>query len=158
MDSGFLNRRKSRLQIAKRAKRPCAERKRPDRKPAKQAKPQKAGPQSAQQTIPHRERFKDGICRINDKRRAAKSERHVPQQNGDGQECQREHQQAPAGITEMCFEVDPGRAQHQMRAGHDRARHYAHAVAGRQRADRLQRGETEVGRHAIDNAGVTPKL
>ena len=50
-----------------RAKRPGAERKRPDRKTTKQAKPKKAGPQTAQQTIPYRELFKDGICRVNDK-------------------------------------------------------------------------------------------
>lgn len=55
------------MQTTKGAKRPCAERKRPDRKPTKQAKPKKAGPQTAQQTIPYRELFKDGICRVNDK-------------------------------------------------------------------------------------------
>ena len=55
------------MQTTKGAKRPGAERKRPDRKPTKQAKPKKAGPQTAQQTIPYRELFKDGICRVNDK-------------------------------------------------------------------------------------------
>ena len=46
---------------------PGAERKRPDRKPKKQAPAKKAGPQTAQQTIPYREIFKDGICRVNDR-------------------------------------------------------------------------------------------
>ena len=55
------------MQTTKGAKRPGAERKRPDRKPTKQAKPKKAGPQTAQQTIPYRELFKDGICRVNDR-------------------------------------------------------------------------------------------
>lgn len=55
------------MQTTKGAKWPGAERKRPDRKPTKQAKPKKAGPQTAQQTIPYRELFKDGICRVNDK-------------------------------------------------------------------------------------------
>lgn len=55
------------MQTTKGAARPGAERKRPDRKPTKQAKPKKAGPQTAQQTIPYRELFKDGICRVNDK-------------------------------------------------------------------------------------------
>ena len=44
-----------------------AERKRPDRKPKKQAPAKKTGPQTAQQTIPYREIFKDGICRVNDR-------------------------------------------------------------------------------------------
>ena len=47
--------------------RPGAERKRPDRIPKKQAPARKAGPQTAQQTIPYREIFKDGICRVNDR-------------------------------------------------------------------------------------------
>lgn len=55
------------MQTTKGAARPGAERKRPDHKPTKQAKPKKAGPQTAQQTIPYRELFKDGICRVNDK-------------------------------------------------------------------------------------------
>ena len=55
------------MQTTKGAARPSAERKRPDRKPTKQAKPKKAEPQTAQQTIPYRELFKDGICRVNDK-------------------------------------------------------------------------------------------
>lgn len=55
------------MQTTKGAKRPGAERMRPDSKPTKQAKPKKAGPQTAQQTIPYRELFKDGICRVNDK-------------------------------------------------------------------------------------------
>ena len=46
---------------------PGAERKRPDRKPKKQAPARKAGPQTAQQTIPYREIFKDGICLVNDR-------------------------------------------------------------------------------------------
>ena len=55
------------MQTTKGAARPGAERKRPERKPTKHAKPKKAGPQTAQQTIPYRELFKDGICRVNDK-------------------------------------------------------------------------------------------
>lgn len=55
------------MQTTKGAKRPGAERKRPDRRPTKQAQPKKAGPQTAQQTIPYRELFKDGICRVNDR-------------------------------------------------------------------------------------------
>lgn len=55
------------MQTTTRAARPGAERKRPDRRPKKQAQPKKAGPQTAQQTIPYREIFKDGICRVNDK-------------------------------------------------------------------------------------------
>lgn len=55
------------MQTTTRAARPGAERKRPDRRPKKQAQPKKAGPQIAQQTIPYREIFKDGICRVNDK-------------------------------------------------------------------------------------------
>ena len=55
------------MQTTKGAARPGAERKRPDRRPKKQAQPKKAGPQTAQQTIPYRELFKDGICRVNDK-------------------------------------------------------------------------------------------
>ena len=55
------------MQTTTRAARPGAKRKRPDRRPKKQAQPKKAGPQTAQQTIPYREIFKDGICRVNDK-------------------------------------------------------------------------------------------
>ena len=55
------------MQTTKGAKGPGAERKRPDRRPTKQAQPKKAGPQTAQQTIPYRELFKDGICRVNDR-------------------------------------------------------------------------------------------
>ena len=55
------------MQTTKGAKRPGAERKRPDRRPTKQTQPKKAGPQTAQQTIPYRELFKDGICRVNDR-------------------------------------------------------------------------------------------
>ena len=55
------------MQTTKGAKRPGAERKRPDRKPKKQAPARKTGPQTAQQTIPYREIFKDGICRVNDR-------------------------------------------------------------------------------------------
>ena len=52
------------MQTTTRAARPGEERKRPDRRPKKQAQPKKAGPQTAQQTIPYREIFKDGICRV----------------------------------------------------------------------------------------------
>ena len=55
------------MQTNTKAARPGAERKRPDRKPKKQAPARKAGPQTAQQTIPYREIFKDGICRVNDR-------------------------------------------------------------------------------------------
>ena len=55
------------MQTNAKTARPGAERKRPDRRPKKQAQPRKAGPQTAQQTIPYRELFKDGICRVNDK-------------------------------------------------------------------------------------------
>lgn len=49
------------------ANRADANKKRPDRRPTKKAQPKKAGPQTAQQTIPYRELFKDGICRVNDR-------------------------------------------------------------------------------------------
>lgn len=55
------------MQTNTKAARPGAERKRPDRNPKKQAPARKAGPQTAQQTIPYREIFKDGICRVNDR-------------------------------------------------------------------------------------------
>ena len=55
------------MQTNAKTARPGAERKRPDRKPKKQAPARKAGPQTAQQTIPYREIFKDGICRVNDR-------------------------------------------------------------------------------------------
>ena len=55
------------MQTNAKTARPDAERKRPDRKPKKQAPAKKAGPQTAQQTIPYREIFKDGICRVNDR-------------------------------------------------------------------------------------------
>lgn len=55
------------MQTNTKTARPGAERKRPDRKPKKQAPARKAGPQTAQQTIPYREIFKDGICRVNDR-------------------------------------------------------------------------------------------
>ena len=55
------------MQTKAKTARPGAERKRPDRRPTKQAQPKKAGPQTAQQTIPYRELFKDGICRVNDR-------------------------------------------------------------------------------------------
>ena len=49
------------MQTNAKTARPGAERKRPDRKPKKQAPARKVGPQTAQQTIPYREIFKDGI-------------------------------------------------------------------------------------------------
>ena len=55
------------MQANAKTARPGAERKRPDRTPKKQAPARKAGPQTAQQTIPYREIFKDGICRVNDR-------------------------------------------------------------------------------------------
>ena len=55
------------MQTNAKTARPGAERKRPDRKPKKQAPARKTGPQTAQQTIPYREIFKDGICRVNDR-------------------------------------------------------------------------------------------
>ena len=55
------------MQTKAKTARPGAERKRPDRKPKKQAPARKTGPQIAQQTIPYREIFKDGICRVNDR-------------------------------------------------------------------------------------------
>ena len=55
------------MQTNAKTARPGAERKCPDRKPKKQAPAKKAGPQTAQQTIPYREIFKDGICRVNDR-------------------------------------------------------------------------------------------
>ena len=55
------------MQTNTKTERPGAERKRPDRKPKKLAPARKAGPQTAQQTIPYREIFKDGICRVNDR-------------------------------------------------------------------------------------------
>lgn len=55
------------MQTNAKTARPGAERKRPDRNPKKQAPARKAGPQTAQQTIPYREIFKDGICRVNDR-------------------------------------------------------------------------------------------
>ena len=55
------------MQTNAKTARPGAERKRPDRKPKKQAPARKVGPQTAQQTIPYREIFKDGICRVNDR-------------------------------------------------------------------------------------------
>ena len=55
------------MQTNAKTARPGAERKRPDRTPKKQAPARKAGPQTAQQTIPYREIFKDGICRVNDR-------------------------------------------------------------------------------------------
>ena len=55
------------MQTNAKTARPGTERKRPDRKPKKQAPARKVGPQTAQQTIPYRELFKDGICRVNDR-------------------------------------------------------------------------------------------
>ena len=55
------------MQTNAKTARPGAERKRPDRTPKKQAPARKVGPQTAQQTIPYREIFKDGICRVNDR-------------------------------------------------------------------------------------------
>ena len=55
------------MQTNAKTARPGTERKRPDRKPKKQAPARKVGPQTAQQTIPYREIFKDGICRVNDR-------------------------------------------------------------------------------------------
>ena len=55
------------MQTNAKTARPGAERKHPDRKPKKQAPARKVGPQTAQQTIPYREIFKDGICRVNDR-------------------------------------------------------------------------------------------
>ena len=55
------------MQTNAKTARPGAERKRLDRKLKKQAPARKTGPQTAQQTIPYREIFKDGICRVNDK-------------------------------------------------------------------------------------------
>ena len=55
------------MQTNAKTARPGTERKRPDRKPKKQATTRKTGPQTAQQTIPYREIFKDGICRVNDR-------------------------------------------------------------------------------------------
>lgn len=55
------------MQTPKRATGRDAKRKRPDRRPTPKAPAKKAGPQTAQQTIPYQEMFKDGICRINDK-------------------------------------------------------------------------------------------
>ena len=55
------------MQTNAKTARPGAEKKRPDRTPKKQAPARKAGPQTAQQTIPYREIFKDGICRVNDR-------------------------------------------------------------------------------------------
>lgn len=55
------------MQTNAKTARPGAERKRPDRTPKRQAPARKAGPQTAQQTIPYREIFKDGICRVNDR-------------------------------------------------------------------------------------------
>ena len=55
------------MQTNTKTERPGAERKRPDRKPKKLAPARKAGPQTAQQTIPYREIFKDGICRVNER-------------------------------------------------------------------------------------------
>ena len=53
------------MQTQKRAARPDAKRKRPAGRPTKKPRAGKtSGPQTAQQTLPYREMYKDGICRV----------------------------------------------------------------------------------------------
>ncbi len=53
------------MQTQKRAPRPDAKRKRPAGRPTKKPRAGKtSGPQTAQQTLPYREMYKDGICRV----------------------------------------------------------------------------------------------
>ena len=53
------------MQTQKRAARPDAKRKRPAGRPTKKPRAGKtSGPQTAQQTLPYREMYKDGICQV----------------------------------------------------------------------------------------------
>ena len=55
------------MQTNTKTARPGAERKRPDRKPRSRPRQERPGRRLTQQTIPYREIFKDGICRVNDR-------------------------------------------------------------------------------------------